>query len=763
MRSGATGVPHTLPPVEGIANLRIVGKPDPVPALSEDLAASPLRSSRLGPILLVASLAVQAALGAMILAKPPNLDRRGLSQWGAYALHPEREAPIFLSTVTAALLLLIVVNLASGRMASTGRRGARSFFASQWVQGAVAAAATLLFMAVVVQMRPYAVALKPFPGSHVAALALLAGVTLAFLAGAVSCPDSPRSGTGTRAKAEPARAPLPLQLSPWDLLVPLGIVILIYVPQWHLASGRLFLEENNIHWDLFAAGPGLMFRHGQALGTESHSFYGAGWPMLFAALSRWVPLTYGRMIQIGSVYLCIYLSGIYLLFRVLLRRPGRGVIGTVLVLLPFFYGLYGLYLWRAPNVTPMRWPLDVWCILALVMHARSSRRAWALIAGASVGLAIVFNINGGLELATGAGVYFLGGFLMNRNRHTRGDMLYALLAALLVAVAGIALAGRGRVLSWQFWAGWLKEPLVFSSLPLLYGTSLLGLFWFAGLVFFYLTVAGWAVSRAVGGRASMIDWLTGSIAVYGLMLLIKFVRYSSDQTLFRLLTPATILLMILVTIPWGRAVTSGVSRVWPKRLTAVCAAGLAAVLVIAGPGSHVFDPVLEYPNLLARQMRGPQPDGVCLMLEPKDLCGLPPEFEPVAARFQEITGRLVAIKNRGRNFAVVDENGSLFYLSAGTAPFGRYPRIFSTAITKERVQEITGFLSSNPPDYVLTRLPLMEGRPDFQQWSTFGAGPIEASFYGDLWESLDRTVQEGFSLVNTLDPYQLWRRKGLEP
>lgn len=708
-------------------------------------------------VLLWSALAVQVCLAAIVFVDPPVADRSELSQWGAFALHPEREAPLFLATVASALLVFLAVSLwVEGR--PPGRVG-KAYFTSTLVQGAVAIGATGVFTALLAGLRNTSVG-EAHPFGRVLALVLTALVTLVFLAAAIWGSRGSDLSDETMEEEQPAR----LRVSAWDLVVPAGVFLLLWVPDGAIPAGKMFLEENNIHWDLFSMAQALMFRHGQALGTDTYSYYGAGWPMVFAGLARWIPLSYGRMIQIGSVYLALYMCGVYLFFRILLRGALRAAIGTTLVLAPCFYWLYELYFWRSPNVTPMRWAFDVWCLLALVMHARSGRRAWAAGAGALAGLGIVFNINGGLELLTAVLFYFLGALLLKRPGAVR-DLALAGLAALVVAVAGLVIAGRGEAFDVQFWTGWLKEPLVFSSLPLLTGVRTPTLFWFAGLVFGYLAAAAWAITRAVRGSATMLEWLAGAVGVYGLMQLIKFVRYSSDQTFFRLLTPATILLMFYGARAWDLARLR-----WKEagrwKLAGQVAAALVVALAVGTSGSRLADPILAYPNLLSQKTRGAEPEGLCLLSEPRDLCGLPAHLEQPAAQFKAITGRLLELKRQGRTFAVIDENGSLFNLATDTGPFFRYPRIFFSTIDKERVGSIATALHAKPPDYVLTRLPLVEGTPEYQPWSAFGIGPTENSFYGDLWDSLQEVVHSRYRLETTIEPYQLWRREapaGTEP
>ncbi len=127
------------------------------------------------------------------------------------------------------------------------------------------------------------------------------------------------------------------------------LVLLIYVPDWRQLAGRFFYEESLFHWDFFSMAPSLAFAHGKALGSDAYSMYGAGWPMLFGGSTRCVPLSYGRMIQIGSLYACIYVTGVYALLRLLIRRTWLAALGTAVILLQFFLWQGSAVIWRFPR------------------------------------------------------------------------------------------------------------------------------------------------------------------------------------------------------------------------------------------------------------------------------------------------------------------------------------------------------------------------------------------------------------------------------
>jgi hypothetical protein len=719
-------------------------------AAAERLPGEPVGppAGGLGLSLLCAALAVQAALGTMLLAGPPERNPARLSQWGRFIFYPEQEVAVYLAALGLALLGI-------GLLAR--RRPGAGSLAVEVLHSATAAALVGVWLVLFVRARTYAAGQEPVPEPLVAGLAALGLLTAGAVAAGrrLHIPDrwAPARipGGGSQSAAPPgSRA--------WDLLVPAVILLTVYVSPYRQAAGRIFLEESLLHWDHFAMGPALLFQHGQALGTEALSYYGAGWPMVFSALDPLIPISFGHMIQVGSAYLCLYLAGVYLLLRLLTGRPGVAAAGTALAAGTLFYWMEGLYLWRAPNVTPLRWAFDVWCLIALVLHHRSGRPAWAGAAGAAVGLAVVFNFNAGIELAAATLFYW---FCLARVPHSgpvaRSGGLFAGAAA-GVALAGMALAGRGQVFSGAFWRGWMSEPLSFLTLPLATGTRTSVLVAFVVLVFTHLGVCGFALAAAVQRRATQLTVLSGTIALYGLLLQVKFLRHSSEMTFPRLLMPAAILLTLLLPrLVFRGGVNTGR---WRHAVVPAVVAMLIGLVLLA-PGSPVVDPVLDYPNLLSSAVRGVEPEGVCLMNEPRDLCGLPEVMSGSSQEFQDLSARLATLTEQARSVGVVDETGSLFYLASGTPPFGRYTRIFTTAYTTELLEQAVEPFQAHPPDYLLTRVAIPADSPELGRWAGFGVGPRPDSPYADAWEALGSVVREHYVLDATVGPFELWRLAGL--
>ena len=713
----------------------------------------------LGPLLLAAGVGVELVLTAVVFVDSAQGNRSELTQWGSSFFLEDRDLPIFAAGTALAVALSVgLIRVWSRRLRSGDGSGSPRMPAWR-LQAFLAAAGLALFLNRWDAARQYVREEEPVPAAY---LVLFAGivalsVACAFLArSSKPVADSPAPGQLARASGAKRRR------SVFDAVVPLALFAVVYVPEWRQLSGRLFLEESLFHWDYYAMSPALAYHHGQALGREVYSMYGLGWPMLFSALTAWVPLSYGRMIQVGTLYACVYLTGLYLLFRLLVRRPWLAAAATGLALLQLFLFMGDVVLWRFPSLTVMRWAFDVWCLIALVMHHRTGSRLWAAAAGLFVGLAILFGTDTGIYLAVAVACYLLGTqrLSIDARRHLR-DGATAVGIAVLVLVAGLLAAGRGDIASPEFWTGWLQALLEFgggfAQLPMATVPNLVTIAGFAVLFWLYLAALGYAIARLLHRRAGFSEVFNGSVAVYGILNLVHFVGRSGDYTPYRLWIPLAIIAVNLA----GAGLEMRRSR--PAR-PPILVAGVTVAAVLAGvaalPSSVLVEPVAEYPGLLSTAIRGSRPDGYCLLVEPTDLCGLPARMAGSANHFRHITGRLLEYKQQGRRFAVVDETGALFYLATDTASFSRYPRIFIAMYTYDKAAEVEEELMSDPPELILTRQRTDPPNFHIKDWPYASFGVAPQSPHAESWERLSAAIRSRYELETDLSPFEIWRLKG---
>jgi hypothetical protein len=293
---------------------------------------------------------------------------------------------------------------------------------------------------------------------------------------------------------------------------------------------------------------------------------------------------------------------------------------------------------------------------------------------------------------------------------------------------------------------------------------------FAVLLFSYLVVVSFCLAKVIHRAADHLALFNGCLAVYGLLNLLHFVGRSGDYTTLRLLTPLVLIATNLAGHFYRQAdieSRSGAHRRYRlvRHLPSVVAAiSLAALL--ASPRWILLDPVLSYPNQASAWLRGVQPDGLCLMLKPRDICGLPARLDGTANQFRVLAGKMRDYQHEGKSFAVVDESGSIFYLAAGSAPFSRYPRIFTAMYSDELVDRVEGELLEQSPDVILTRMPLEKAPVSYDQWdyTSWGMAPPCSSLrrsycstHGETWAEITDLIHGSYRLESEIAPFEIWR------
>src|SRR5205085_12290428 len=126
----------------------------------------------------------------------------------------------------------------------------------------------------------------------------------------------------------------------WALMISALILFLAYIPSYRELAGRVFECDSFHHWDFFVMGPALAYRAGSALGAETYSQYGVGYPMLVHWITRFGSLSYGNLIHLGNIYSCVYLLVLAVGMRIVLRSRLWASLGMLLcLLLQYFHGV----------------------------------------------------------------------------------------------------------------------------------------------------------------------------------------------------------------------------------------------------------------------------------------------------------------------------------------------------------------------------------------------------------------------------------------
>ncbi|MCA1703285.1 MAG: hypothetical protein LC808_08495, partial [Actinobacteria bacterium] len=550
-----------------------------------------------------------------------------------------------------------------------------------------------------------------------------------------------RPGTsGSRRQSTDAAAPR-IRFGLLDLVVPLLVVGLLYLPGWRQVAGDAFYREGSLHLDFFGLGPALAFRSGAALGTELHAYYGLGWGVVIALLD---PLTYGNIIRLEVVYGCLYFSGVYLLLRVLGGDRRWAAVGTVLaVLLQMFAGYPAdVVLWRSPSATIMRWPFDVWFFLACALHLRTGHSAWTCLAGATVALAVVFQTDTGFFLAAAFAFYWLCLWRVEGAQSLK-RLAGSIAVAGLILCLGLGIAGRWTFLSGAFWAGWLENMRLSAAggtlLPLTSVSSTWSITVFMVVTASYLAVVGYAALAIVARRIPTSTAMLGCIALYGFLTFLYFVGRSNPFNLFRPLVPFAILIAALGGVThraWaGRNPNGGRSSKLAHAAVPWVALAVAVAMLLANPGARA------YPGLARTAVTEATARGVCLFEDPDDVCGLPSDSRQSLKELHALANRLRSLGSSTTSVAVLDHSGPVIQFMAAARPWGRYLPLFPSLMTRAQLRAVIRDLQQRPPPLVVMR------------------SPGEAIFYADIWRELRVPVERDFVFAGREGPFEIWRRR----
>ena len=710
---------------------RATGLTDPVVLPSEETLASetPTRAREIIPsVALAAAASITAFLGAVLVWRPPPPPRDQLTINGNTYVVPEHDVQLYLGICLAFAIVVFVI---------ARKGGAKAAPAAGAVALAGAAGALLVAMACfthAARRLPAGPRIRPWE------LAVLAAVTAACVVGAWA--TRPRR-TAQEAPYGPVDGPaLPLRWRLADLLVPVTIVAVLYVPGWRRLAGNAFAGEEFLHIDYFAMASARAFDAGVALGTTMHVYYGVGWALILSKLPLVGTLSYGEFIRLEVVYGCLYFVAVYALLRIFVGDWRWAAAGTALAVLAQLFAGYttALVLWRFPSATVLRWAFDVGFFLAGLQYLRTRRPVWLVAGGVLVGLALLCVTDSGSYLALSA-VFFWACLwrLSPRPPALLRVGVQAGVAGLAVLFLGLQVASRWTAFSGAFREGWLENlRLTGAGATLQPMTAIVDrtpLAWFTLMVATYLVVAGYTVVRLVHGHLNERTVLLGTVAVYGLFTMLYFVGRSNELNLFRPAVPFVIVVVgYAATVHAGRRAKPALARL-PHVALAV-----ALTAVVIHPGVRV------YPGLVRTAVAGGETDGICVFNDPDDICGVPVLATDYVIALHAVADRLRALGSPSRSVAILDATGPLLYGMADTRPWGRYVPTFPGLHFWSQVETVVADLNDYPPELIVMRSP-----------------ELRQSFHEDIWQAVRPSVERAFTLESRFGAFEIWQRTPIPP
>ena len=526
-----------------------------------------------------------------------------------------------------------------------------------------------------------------------------------------------------------------------DAAVLMGLLLFLVVRDAPRVAGGIFVGEEMHHWDFFAMAPTLGFQGGAALGRDVYTQYGVGWPMLFTAMGRLVPVSYALMITTASVLGAIYWSASYFLVRYFTNHRLFSLAVTVLGLtLSLFCGMdRGNNVWSWPSSTPMRAPFDVVLLLSTAIYLHRPTAGWAITSGFLLGISVLFGTDTGLFLGIGLLIFWGALLWAIPTRERLGHFSFSSSAAILAGLTGFTIAGRALP-DLGFFKGLLEGVSAASgglgSLPI----ADLGARWivvFAGMVIVYAGAVGQSLGRLFRRGSRPFDIWVMSSGTYGLLTLLVFVGRSHPYNLFHVSGFFVVFSALLLARHLTAGLLFGSNPARRQSLlskTAVCTGLVTAVVLLESPG------LAAYPGFW--NPRHPNKTSVSLRSRATDLTGLPETLRPYRQDFREATEYLRRQSNLGRSVAVLDGAGTVFYLESGVKPWGRYCPTFQFKTTfKADVEEFQAVLLRSKPEVVL-----MSRKSD--TWPRRLAS--------EPWRRTRETVRQVYSLTREFGLIEIW-------
>jgi len=476
-------------------------------------------------------------------------------------------------------------------------------------------------------------------------------------------------------------------------LIALGIFGLLWLPRPQVVAGQSFTGEffPFHHWDFFAMGPALAYRHEIPLAVGAYSQYGLGYPMIVNWLSPMFPLSYGNFVWLGSIYACLYFLGLAGLLRSLTGSWGWAATGVMVAIhVQFFHGVFpGFPILNHPSSSILRYSMDVWFFWSLLLHLRSGRLIWMSALGATAGLGFLLGLDTGIYL-NAVLLFYLGlrvvfgslariGPCLGLRKELLGAGL-ALLTTAATIIGGVSLATRRSPLIFDhhlltalfesvltYTGGMGCVPMVMVSTKTKLG--------FAIIVGYYLYNLARSIVELIGPGTARRQAFRGCLSAYGLCTMMLLVQRSVPQNLFHVVVPFVILAVDEISGLPERILRSMRSR---AALTLTLATG-ALVLLASCPA------LWEYPGLLQSILHGFPNSGT--ELKRLGVAGLPAnsEFEAFARDFERITLRLRELHGSGRRVAVIDEAETMFLLAADLPPWDRFTPLVTALLTRSQL------------------------------------------------------------------------------
>ncbi len=523
----------------------------------------------------------------------------------------------------------------------------------------------------------------------------------------------------------------------WEIVMMAIIFLLVYRGGFAQLTGQIFLRDGFWHWDGFIIRPALALIHGQILGRDTFIQYGIGWPLVYAFLNNFVPISYKLILNVSLLYAGFYQLGIYLLLRKLVNR-GWAVWGTLLMIFLQFYLKSFPTLMIYPNSSLLRAPLDVWFFLLLCIWLKKSRKIWFYALSAVAGLAIVFEFDTGMYLLAVLFLIIINNLQELRVKTAQAFFQFGGLGAIVISIFGLSIyrAAGSHIFNKSYWQGLFEGIYLYSRgvSPLPFSmASFSSIILFTAVVSLYLFLIGLYYLHGSTKRSFTLKLLS-AISLYGLGRMLIFVSRTHIANILQPLFPFWIITtylfflfhnFLLQLAKSNPPVIQGFTRQIPKFMSL----GLVFLILMSDSGGI-------YPHSLMKSTANPTTTNDCLLKNIPDVCGLSPVNQKVISQYLLVTEKINKLMGSGKQVAVFDDWDSIIALGTDSYPVFRYRPV--DIMTKKQLEDVKTQLLVMRPEYVVIRQ-APKVRPD-------------------AWNGMVSVLAKYYQLTEQVDIYQIWSK-----
>jgi len=399
--------------------------------------------------------------------------------------------------------------------------------------------------------------------------------------------------------------------------VPLGLCILLYIPNIQGVVARNFIGEQFHHNDSFIMGPGWAYLSGQTLDVDIISQYGIGFVVVISRLAQFFGgFSYEHVMAVMVMGSLVYYLAWYFLLR---QWLGSILLVSAVMLLGIKWQMFhpGVFpfVFTYGSATPMRFVYDVFYFWCLWMHIKTGKKTWLAWAGAACGFGMYYITSEGLYATASFEAYILLlWFLPVWRKHFRLRLRDGFLLVLPIVTAAflLFLTIGPHIVTAEFWnnigefityftSGFGLVPMYKTLLDHKYLESFMGFV----LPMVYVLTLLILISRLAFSLSKKEEWMAVVLCFYGLGVYHYYIARSTGTSYYAVILP-----LVFVLGFWLKQVIDSLKQEkrTPVRLV------LAAVALWALLTNHLF---LAYPNMLSlsshpltdTQVALPLPDG----------------------------------------------------------------------------------------------------------------------------------------------------------